>query len=277
MVQMKLLTLFLTLLLITTNLFAKVTLEKLDEYDKFHRQYAVLSISNEITPEDAKAFQDAMNVITLENLHVKYDSVVLDNSAGGNIVTANKIGKIIREYKLSTWVPKDKYCSSACVNVFIGGICRMGQGRISIHRSFSAYEFKEKRSLERVQRSLDKYYKEDADYLLEMDVRPSLGANANEIPYWTSKVLTHTEKLDYGFYSTVESYELHRMEEVAMNTGKSKDDLMASLVNRYHEINPTKPPSKLKQFLTNKFGIAFKKDDPKYLRCSEQLFLTDSY
>ena len=276
MLKIKLKFLFLFFLFFSNISFAKVTLEKLDEYDKFHRQYAVLSISNEITPEDAKAFKDAMNVINLENLHVKYDSVVLDNSAGGNIVTANKIGKIIREYKLSTWVPKDKYCSSACVNVFIGGICRMGQGRIAIHRSFSAYEFKEKRSLERVQRSLDKYYKEDADYLLEMDVRPSLGANANEIPYWTSKVLTHTEKLDYGFYSTVESYELHRMEEVAMNTGKSKDDLMASLVNRYHEINPTKPPSKLKQFLTNKFGFSFKKDDPKYLRCSEQLFLTDN-
>ena len=100
--------LFILFLFFSNISFAKVTLEKLDEYDKFHRQYAVLSISNEITPEDAKAFQDAMNVINLENLHVKYDSVVLDNSAGGNIVTANKIGKIIREYKLSTWVPKDK-------------------------------------------------------------------------------------------------------------------------------------------------------------------------
>ena len=265
------------LLFFSSISFGKVTLEKLNEFDKFHRQYAQLYLSESIEKEDVQTFQDAIDKINTEGLHVKYDSVVLDNSAGGNIVTANKIGKIIREYKLSTWVPKDKYCSSACVNVFIGGICRMGQGRIAIHRGFSAYEFKEKRSLERVQRSLDKYYEEDADYLLEMDVRPSLGANANEIPYWTSKVLTHTEKLDYGFYSTVESYELHRMEEVAMNTGKSKDDLMTSLSDRYHELNPSKPVNKIKQLLTYLFDIQFRKDNPKYLKCSEQLFLNDAH
>ena len=109
--MMKTLTLFL-LLLFASNAFADVTLKKLMEYDKFHRRYAVLSISNEIVHEDARTFQDAMNTIYLENLHVKYDSVVLDNSAGGNVVTAKKISRIIRKNKLATWVPKDKYCNS---------------------------------------------------------------------------------------------------------------------------------------------------------------------
>ena len=39
----------------------------------------------------------------------------------------------------------------------------------------------------------------------------------------------------------------------------------------------TLPPNKLKQFLTDRFNIEFKKEDPKYLKCSEQLFLTDAY
>jgi hypothetical protein len=91
------------------------------------------------------------------------------------------------------------------------------------------------------------------------------------------KVLSHDEKLQYGFYSTIEEYELERLEEVAMNTGKSKDDLMTSLVDRYHEINPTKPVNKIKQLLTYLFDIQFKKDNPKYLKCSEQLFLTDAH
>ena len=89
--EMKLPTLFL-LLLFASNVFADVTLEKLDEYDKFHRQYAVLSISNEIVLDDAKAFQDAMNTINTEGLHVKYDSVIIDNSIGGNIVSRNSSG-----------------------------------------------------------------------------------------------------------------------------------------------------------------------------------------
>lgn len=257
--------------------FAKVTLEKLDEYDKFHRQYAVLSISNEIVLDDAKAFQDAMNTINTEGLHVKYDSVVIDNSIGGNIVTTKKISRMIRKNKLSTWVPKDKYCNSACLFVFVGGICRMGQGEIGIHRGFSAYNFNRRRTLEDVRKSTDSSFNDDIKFFEEMNTRTSIVSIYNQIPYWSMKVLSHNEKLEYGFYSTIEEYELERIEEVAMNTGKSKDELMTHLVDRYYDINYTKPPNKLKQFLTNRFGIEFKKEDPKYLRCSEQLFLTDSY
>jgi hypothetical protein len=264
-------------LLFTSNVFAKVTLEKLDEYDKFHRQYAVLSISNEIVLDDAKAFQDAMNTINTEGLHVKYDSVIIDNSIGGNLVTARSISRIIRKNKLSTWVPKDKYCISACLYVFVGGICRMGQGKIGIHRGFSSYSFNRRRTLEDARNSTDSSFNNDIKFFDEMNTRTSIVSIINQIPYWTKKVMSHDEKLEYGFYSTIEEYELERIEEVSMNTGKSKDDLMASLIDRYHEINPTNPPSKLKKFLTNKFGIEFKKEDPKYLKCSEQLFLTDAH
>jgi hypothetical protein len=268
---------FIFLLFLSNISFAKVTLEKLDEYDKFHRQYAVLSISNEIVLDDAKAFQDAMNTINTEGLHVKYDSVVINDSIGGNVETAKKISRIIRKNKLSTWVPKDKYCSSACLYVFVGGICRMGQGEIGIHRGFSPYSYQRRRSLEEVKDATDSAFNGDIKFFDEMNTRSSLVSILNQVPYWTMKVLSHDEKLQYGFYSTIEEYELERLEEVAMNTGKSKDDLMASLVERYYEINPTKPPNKIKQLLTYLFDIQFRKDNPKYLKCSEQLFLTDAH
>jgi hypothetical protein len=153
----------------------------------------------------------------------------------------------------------------------------MGQGKIGIHRGFSSYSFKRRRTLEDVRDSTDSSFNNDIKFFDEMNTRTSIVSIINQIPYWTKKVMSHDEKLEYGFYSTIEEYELERLEEVSMNTGKSKDELMASLVDRYHEINYTKPPNKLKQFLTNKFGIEFKKEDPKYLRCSEQLFLTENY
>ena len=273
---MKYLTLIFLLLLSSIS-FAKVTLEKLDEYDRFHRQYAQLYLSESIELEDAKAFQDAIDKINTEGLHVKYDSVIINNSIGGNIVTAKKISRIIRKNKLSTWVPKDKYCNSACLFVFVGGICRMGQGKIGIHRGFSPYGFNRRRTLEDVKNSTDSSFNNDIKFFEEMNTRTSIVSIYNQIPYWTMKVLSHDEKLEYGFYSTIEEYELERLEEVSMNTGKSKDELMTHLVDRYYDINYTKPLSKLKQFLMDKFGIEFKKDDPKYLRCSEQLFLTDAY
>jgi hypothetical protein len=264
-------------LLFTSISFAKVTLLKLDEYDKFHRQYAMLYLSESIEKEDAQVFQEAIDKINTEGLHIKYDSVVINNSNGGNVVTAKKISRIIRKNKLSTWIPKDKYCSSACLYVFVGGICRMGQGEIGIHRGFSPYSFNKRRTLEDVRKSTDSSFDDDIDFFGEMNTRTSIVAIINQIPYWTMKVLSHDEKLEYGFYSTIEEYELERLEEVAMNTGKSKDDLMTSLVDRYYEINPTKPINKIKQLLTYLFDIQFKKDNPKYLKCSEQLFLTDAH
>jgi hypothetical protein len=45
--------LLLTLLVIFTNIsYADVTLKKLNEYDKFHRQYAQLYLSESIEKED---------------------------------------------------------------------------------------------------------------------------------------------------------------------------------------------------------------------------------
>ena len=264
-------------LLVVSNLNAKVTIEKLNEYDKFHRQYAQLYLSESIEKEDLQTFQDAIDKINTEGLHVKYDSVIMNNSIGGNVQTAIKISRIIRKNKLSTWIPKDKYCNSACLYVFVGGICRMGQGQIGIHRGFSPYSFQRIRSFKEVRKSTDSSFNGNIDFFDEMNTRTSIVAIINQIPYWTMKVMSHDEKLEYGFYSTIEEYELERLEEVAINTGKSKDDLMTSLSDRYQKLNPTKPVNRIKQFLTYLFDIQFKKDNPKYLKCSEQLFLTDAH
>jgi hypothetical protein len=273
-IKMKLFVLLVVLFLPNIS-FAKVTLEKLDEFDKFHRQYALLYLSESIEVEDTKAFQEAIDKVNTEGLHVKHDSVIINNSPGGNVETAKKISRIIRKNKLSTWVPKDKYCSSACLYVFIGGICRMGQGKIGVHRGFSPYSYQRIRSLEEVKDTTDSSFNDDVKFFDEMNTRSSLVSILNQVPYWTMKVLSHDEKLQYGFYSTIEEYELERLEEVAMNTGKSKDDLMTSLVDRYYEINRN---DLWKRLISKWTWITFKKNDnPKYLKCSEQLFLTDAY
>ena len=160
------------LLFFSSISFGKVTLEKLNEFDKFHRQYALLYLSESIEVEDAKVFQEAIDKINTEGLHVKYDSVVINDSNGGNVVAAKKISRIIRKNKLSTWVPKDKYCSSACLYVFIGGICRMGQGKIGVHRGFSPYSYQRIRPLEEVKDTTDSSFNDDVkqsmiDYTLE--------------------------------------------------------------------------------------------------------------
>ena len=56
--------LFISLLFFTNISFAKVTLEKLDEYDKFHRQYALLYLSESIKKEDVQSFQEAIDKLS---------------------------------------------------------------------------------------------------------------------------------------------------------------------------------------------------------------------
>lgn len=254
------------------NLNAEVVLDKLDEYDKFHRQYAKLYVTDSIEKEDVKAFQDALKKVKDEGLHIKHDSVILYNNKGGYVLPAREIGKLVRNNKLSTWVPRNSFCRSACVEILVAGICRMALGDVEVHRAFSSYEFKREVNDNEIERSR----KDERKYFLEMDMPPTFIPNTEEIPHWTIKRLTHDEKLLYGLYSTVEYYELNRMEEVAMYTSKSKKELMEILHQRYIELNYTKPTNMIKEFLSEKFGIEFKKEDPKYPRCSEQLFLTDS-
>lgn len=256
---------------------AKVTLEKLDEYDKFHRQYVLLYLSESIEKGDVQSFQDAIDTINKEGLHLKYDSVIMRDSRGGNVESAKKISRIIRKNKLSTAVPRNRYCNSACLYVFIGGICRMGLGEIGIHRGFSPYDFQRRITLDEARHTTDKLYNDDIKFFEEMNARSSLVSMSNQVPNWTIKYLSHDEKLQYGFYSTIEEYEAERIQEVTMNTGRSKDELMTSLEVRYYELNNTKPINKLKQFFMDKLGFEFKKEDPIYPRCSEQLFLTDAH
>jgi len=271
---MKLLVIFISLLLSTIS-FAKVTLEKLDEYDKFHRQYALLYLSESIKKEDVQSFQDAIDTINKEGLHLKYDSVIMRDSSGGNAQSAIKISRIIRKNKLSTLVPRNRYCNSACLYVFIGGICRMGLGEMGIHRAFIPRDFQRRITLDEARYTTDRLYNDDIKFFEEMNARSSLVSIANQVPNWTVKYLSHDEKLQYGFYSTIEEYEMERIQEVAMNTSKSKRELMTSLEDRYYELNYRKPINKLKQFFMDKLGFEFKKEDRIYPRCSEQLFLTD--
>jgi hypothetical protein len=105
----------------------------------------------------------------------------MNNSIGGNVQTAIKISRIIRKNKLSTWIPKDKYCSSACLYVFVGGICRMGQGKIGIHRGFSPYSFQRTRSFEEVRKSTDSSFNDDIVFFDEMNTRIKEGGLEKDI------------------------------------------------------------------------------------------------
>ena len=59
------------------------------------------------------------------------------DSNGGNVEAAINDGNFLRQKKITTIIPQDASCASACVLVFIGGVNRLGAGNIGLHRPFT--------------------------------------------------------------------------------------------------------------------------------------------
>ena len=56
------------------------------------------------------------------------------NSYGGGVSGAIRFAEYINDNGISTWVPKDAVCASACALVFLAGIQRFCEGKIYLHQ-----------------------------------------------------------------------------------------------------------------------------------------------
>jgi len=160
----------LIILFISCNANALVWMEKQKEFDKFGRQYASVFVTENIDENDVKEFKTILDIVKKEELHIKYDSIILKKNLGGSVWSAMEIGAMIRKNNLSTWIPKDEYCMSACVHIFVAGVCRMAEGDIYIHRRIHVT----KEEKERTRKETLALRKWEAEYFKLMDVDPIL-------------------------------------------------------------------------------------------------------
>lgn len=258
----------LIILFISYNANALVWIEKQNEFDKFGRQYASVFVTESIDEADVKEFKAILNKVKKENLHVKYDSVILKKNLGGSVQSAMKIGVMIRQNGLSTWIPKDEYCMSACVHILVAGVCRMAEGDIYIHRRIHVT----KEEKERTRQETLGIRKWEAEYFRLMDVDPILEWKIHGNPHWNGRFLSETEKLDLGFYGVIEDAEENRLNFVANNKGIDKKELMNELSEKYDSMN--RSPNFIVRFLSILFPYKFRDSfRDKYPSCTEQLFL----
>jgi len=257
------------LMMITSlNANALVRMEKHDEFDKFGRQYVSIFITDHIDKEDVSEFKEILDRVKKENLHVKYDSVILKENYGGRVVSAMEIGSMIRKNNLSTWVPKDEICMSACVHILAAGICRMAEGDIVIHRRLNP----NKEEKEMTKKEVIALRKWESDYLSAMDIDPILEWKIHGSQHWNARYISETEKLDLGLYGVIEHAEENRLNFVANNKGVNKDELMSQLSDKYYSMN--RKPSLIKRIMyilfPEKYSDIYRS---KYPSCTEQLFL----
>ena len=252
--------LLLIALCISKLAFADVEFQKLDYKDSKGHEYASLKLTDHILDSDVPLFKKYIKQIHKEHLRLEDDSVVL-NSHGGMGIPAVAIGRIIRKEHLSTLVPQDAICNSACAYVLISGVCRMALGQVKIHRSLHQgdEDMDKPVSVKENYKVIRKVILDKFSFYREMGAPDAMVWQGINTPQWLITSLSEEEKDSYGlFYSIPEEQDL-RYNRIARQRKVSKFDLVEILKDKYVELNPAGSPSDI----TNR------------LSCSEQLFLEE--
>lgn len=95
-------------------------------------------IEGEIRAGDDIIFQNVLKKSERDNTVWKSYRTVLLNSNGGDVETAMKIGRIIRNSQLITAVHERSMCASACILILSGGIWRYTRegAKLGLHRPY---------------------------------------------------------------------------------------------------------------------------------------------
>jgi hypothetical protein len=92
----------------------------------------VVTLSGEIDSQTPTLLQHSV-----DNCR-RHRTPVLDlDSPGGDLDAAMQAGRIVRTWQGITDVPKGAQCASACVFVLLGGVQRLVEGTIGLHRPYS--------------------------------------------------------------------------------------------------------------------------------------------
>lgn len=114
-------------------------------------------------------------------------------SPGGDLAEAMKIGRLVRELKLSVWVPskngllfpmvnakQNAVCASACFFIYAAGVDRRGE-ILGIHRPYFSIMAYQKMGLDEAAKKQSTAMKVSADYLKEMGVSSAVIERMNNI------------------------------------------------------------------------------------------------
>ena len=112
-------------------------------------------------------------------------------SPGGDINAAMRIGEMIRQAEVTTVVPLNSICASACVLLHVAGVKRMVVGRIGLHRTYSTVLTKTEVDAKRIREMLDTSVRE---YLKRMNVPEALLTSMNSTPPENVRWIDHSDE-----------------------------------------------------------------------------------
>ena len=151
-------------------------------------------LSGEIKPGMETAFERFIEEDLSRESRSSFTMFV--NSIGGDMEAAMKIGSIVREQQARVVVREGASCASACVFVLAGGVDRVAQGSVVIHRPYRATSVV--LGWQEAQRQYEIRNTTIRNYLQHMNVSPALLEAMNSIPPEDFRTLAVDELKLYG-------------------------------------------------------------------------------
>lgn len=146
----------------------------------------------------------------INELKIKCESLgmlsVIFHSEGGDVFEAIKLGKLIRANELITAVDRQYKCFSACIIAFVGGVHRLPDGKMGIHRPYFA-SLSTKLTVKEIKDQRDELNKQIKDYFAEMDINIALVETMMAIPPEDMKLLSPIELTHYRLDGIDASYD----------------------------------------------------------------------
>lgn len=134
----------------------------------------VLVLAGPVTPTSVSDFRKALRALEVETLFLL--------SPGGNVQAGLELSAILNDRRMSTVIPPDQDCASACAFLFVAGEKRRAYGRLGVH------QFTSNGASGSGEASAQRVAAEIIDYLKEYKVPPQFLVRMLETPpdqiYW---------------------------------------------------------------------------------------------
>ncbi len=156
---------------------------------------ASIGIHNRILHNESQEFSNELFSLERDGYKIYLATISL-NTGGGNPDEAMKIGRIIRERNLNTYVAPKSSCRSACIYILIGGTIRMAYGTIKVHRT----SFDDDYPIEKLEKDIKIDNDAISKYIHAMGISWQLTDVIIQTPYWDAIELTPFEKKRWGIH-----------------------------------------------------------------------------
>ena len=212
---------------ISFNSSATVTLEKYKDTNE-----VTIKIHHQIIEEDIVEFNNALQTIEKEKKVLHMNAVQL-NSHGGKGSVGRKIGTIIKEKKLYTYVGPRSICESACVYILMGGVVRYPFGEIGVHRTTYSDDAEIDDSMTESTVRFD--IKTVKEYSVAMGLTVALTEAMLNTESWKMRYLKEKEKREWQVFGTDRAYEERLFTAIAIEQHMQRNHFIKMFSTNYEE------------------------------------------